>query len=67
MGEVVELIFEKGNSQNPTGHALIYFRSSFDQTTISASYILVLPISVELSKYVPPFLISQVGDIGSQN
>lgn len=67
MSEIMELIFEKGNSQNPTGHALIYFRSSFDQTTISATYILVLPISVELSKYVPPFLISQVGDIGSQN
>ncbi|MQG39328.1 MAG: hypothetical protein FI718_05005 [SAR202 cluster bacterium] len=63
----MDLIFEKGDSLNPKGHALVYFRSNVDNKTVAATYIVVLPISVEISKYVPPFLMSQVGNMDEQN
>ena len=63
----MDLIFEKGDSSNPKGHALVYFRSNVDHNAIGATYIVVLPISVEISKYVPPFLMSQVGNMDEQN
>ena len=63
----MDLIFEKGDSLNPKGHALIYFRSNVNNNTIAATYMVVLPISVEISKYVPPFLMSQVGNMDEQN
>ena len=63
----MDLIFEKGDSLNPKGHALIYFRSNLDNDMVAATYIVVLPISVEISKYVPPFLMSQVGNMDEQN
>ena len=63
----MDLIFENGDRLNPKGHALIYFRSNVDHNAIAATYIVVLPISVEISKYVPPFLMSQVGNMDEQN
>ena len=67
MNIIMDLIFEKGDSLNPKGHALIYFRSNLDNDLVAATYIVVLPISVEISKYVPPFLMSQVGNMDEQN
>ena len=67
MNRIMDLIFEKGDSRNPKGHALVYFRSNVDHNAIGATYIVVLPISVEISKYVPPFLMSQVGNMDEQN
>ena len=67
MNIIMDLIFEKGDSLNPKGHALIYFRSNLDNDMVAATYIVVLPISVEISKYVPPFLMSQVGNMDEQN
>ena len=67
MNRIMDLIFEKGDSLNPKGHALIYFRSNVDNNMIAATYMVVLPISVEISKYVPPFLMSQVGNMDEQN
>ena len=63
----MDLIFENGDRLNPKGHALVYFRSNVDHNAIGATYIVVLPISVEISKYVPPFLMSQVGNMDEQN
>lgn len=57
------LDFEDGSSESPRGHALIYFQDSTKQRTY-ASYVILLPITVDVSKYVPPFLMNQVGDIG---
>ena len=54
--------FEKGSSEAPKGHALLYFRSSPDPDEIWVTYLVILPISVDVSKYVPPFLMNQVGD-----
>ncbi|MCL5962270.1 MAG: hypothetical protein M1358_23650 [Chloroflexi bacterium] len=55
--------FEKGNPQRPRGHALLYFRSRTDSTRILATYIVVPPIALNLSKYVPPFLAGQLGQL----
>jgi|TARA_B110000263_G_scaffold245382_1_gene254868 hypothetical protein len=57
------LDFEYGSSESPRGHALIYFQNSLKQKTY-ASYVILLPIAVDVSKYVPPFLMNQVGEIG---
>ena len=54
--------FEKGSSEAPKGHALLYFRSSPDPDEIWVTYLVILPISVDVSKYVPPFLMNQVGE-----
>ena len=31
-----------------------------------ATYLVVLPIQVDVSKYVPPFLMNQIGEIGAK-
>ena len=59
----MEIVFERGNVHKPRGHALLYFTSSFDAHEVWATYMIILPITVDMSKYVPPFLMSQVGDI----
>ena len=56
--------FERGSAENPRGHALIYFQSSRDADELLATYLVVLPIQVDVSKYVPPFLMNQLSDIG---
>ena len=60
----MDLVFDRGSISQPKGHALLYFRNSLDPEEISATYIVVLPISVDIAKYVPPFLMSQVADLG---
>ena len=57
------LEFAYGDASSPRGHALVYFDDSGHQTYY-ASYIVLLPVTVDVSKYVPPFLMNQVGDIG---
>ena len=57
------LEFAYGDASTPRGHALVYFDDSTHQTYY-ASYIVLLPVTVDVSKYVPPFLMNQVGDIG---
>ena len=58
--------FERGSEDNPRGHALIYFQSSHDAGELLATYLVVLPIQVDVSKYVPPFLMNQIGEIGAK-
>ena len=60
----MEMTFDRGSNERPKGHALLYFRSSSDPEELWATYLVILPISVDISKYVPPFLMNQVGDIG---
>ena len=59
----MDIVFERGSSEKPKGHALLYFRSTSDPEEILGTYLIVLPITVDITKYVPPFLINQVGDI----
>ena len=60
----MELTFEKGTKEEPKGHAFLYFRNSTDHDEIWATYLIMLPINVDVSKYVPPFLMNQIGDVG---
>jgi hypothetical protein len=55
----MDLNFERGKANAPAGHALVYFTSSADGGTL-AVYLVVLPITLQLSKYIPPMLAAQL-------
>ena len=63
----MDIIFESGSKERPKGHAILYFRSATDSEEVWATYMVLLPISVDISKYVPPFLMNQVGEIGAKD
>ncbi|MFN3975400.1 MAG: hypothetical protein ACK4K2_09060, partial [Dehalococcoidia bacterium] len=51
--------FERGDPDKPKGHAVLYFRNA--EGRLVATYVVVLPIEVDYTKYMPPYLASQVG------
>ena len=57
----MSLDFTYGNPVSPRGHALVYF-SDVQEQNYYASYIVLLPVTVDVAKYVPPFLMNQVGE-----
>ncbi len=59
------LEYHLGDPANPRGHALIYFRDGADPDRVGASYVVMLPVSVDIRKYVPPFLAGQVEQLGT--
>jgi len=59
----MDLIFDNGDSQNPRGHALLYFRVDTEPDTVYATYVVTLPVKSDLTKYVPPFLASHLGNM----
>ena len=59
----MDFSFESGDPQQPRGHALLYFLDRSDPPKVYASYIIVLPITVDFSKYIPPFLASHIGNM----
>ena len=63
----MHVIFERGTEDKPKGHAFVYFRSTMDASEIWASYLVILPITVDVTKYVPPFLMSQIPDATMQD
>ncbi len=63
----MDIVFDKGSSESPRGHALLFFRSPDDPDEIWASYLVMLPINVDVSKYVPPFLMAQVADLSPKD
>lgn len=63
----MDITFERGNQGEPKGHALLYFTSSLDRQEIWGTYLVMLPITVDVSKYVPPFLMNQLGDLGPKD
>lgn len=54
------LAFERGDPKRPRGHAVVYFRSTSDQNTILASYVVVPPISMDFGKFIPPMFAAQL-------
>ncbi|MBM3944698.1 MAG: hypothetical protein FJ317_04310 [SAR202 cluster bacterium] len=60
----MDISFERGSSDKPKGHALLYFVDSANREDVWATYLIILPIEVEVSKYVPPFLMNQLGEAG---
>jgi len=54
----MDLLFERGSADRPAGHALVYFQDPRDGVTL-ATYLVVLPVPLELGRYVPPLLAQQ--------
>ena len=63
----MDLTFERGDAQQPRGHALVYFRVDTEPDRLYASYIVVLPVKADFGKYVPPFLASHLGNLPLDN
>ncbi len=63
----MDITFDRGNEDTPKGHAFVYFRNSADPDEVWASYIVMLPITVDVSKYAPPFLMSLIPDGSMQD
>lgn len=59
--------FEIGDPQKPLGHAMAYFRLLGEQEKVLATYVVVLPVTVDFAKYVPPFLASQLDNFPLKN
>ena len=58
------LTFEIGDPSRPRGHALLYFGSP--STGLLATYLVLLPVKMDVSKYLPPMLAAQLGAIGGE-
>ena len=63
----MDLQFERGDPQRPRGHAILFFRDSGDPEAVAATYLIVLPVSVDIARYVPPFLAGQVENLGASD
>ena len=63
----MDLYFERGATEAPKGHALVYFRQRYDPESVMATYIIALPIKVDVSKYIPPMFASQMQGMTSQD
>ena len=61
----MDVSFDIGDPQKPRGHALAYFRTRSEPDKVYATYIIVLPIAIDFTKYVPPFLASHLGSMPS--
>ena len=59
----MDLNFNRGDPDNPKGHALLYFRVDTEPDTVYATYVVTLPVKSDLTKYVPPFLASHLGNM----
>ena len=57
----MDLYFDRGDRDNPVGHALVYFRVDTEPDKVYASYVVTLPIKSDLTKFLPPFLASHLG------
>ena len=56
--------FERGDPDNPVGHAFLVFRGAPGADDIAATYLVVPPIPIDFAKYVPPLLASSLGASG---
>ena len=59
----MQLTFERGDPTRPRGHALVYFRASDDPSQVLASYVVVPPITMDFSRYIPPMFAAQFGGV----
>ncbi|MBI4220089.1 MAG: hypothetical protein HY682_08115 [Chloroflexi bacterium] len=62
----MDLTFERGDPNHPRGHAIVYVRDAAEPTVVLATYLVILPVRVDIAKYVPPFLAQQVPKLGEQ-
>lgn len=50
------LSFERGDGERPRGHAILYFGDTGAPARYLATYLIVLPIAMDVAKYIPPLL-----------
>ena len=62
----MDLVFERGDAAAPKGHAMLYFRETGGVGRLYATYVVVLPIAIDLVKYMPPFLANQIPHVNAQ-
>ena len=58
------LTFDIGEPSKPRGHAIVYFRSGGGE--LLATYVLVLPIPMDVGKYLPPLMAAQLGGAAAE-
>lgn len=58
------LNFEIGNVDRPQGHAVLYFHDELEGK-YAATYVVVLPIQMDIGKYLPPLMASQFGSMAA--
>lgn len=63
----MNLNFEIGSEETPKGHALVFFRKKDDIEQVLATYIITLPLNVDVSKYVPPMFAPQMQNLSMQD
>ena len=59
----MDLYFDRGDHDNPAGHALVYFKVDTEPDKVYASYVVTLPIKSDLTKFLPPFLATHLGSL----
>ena len=59
----MDFSFVRGEASKPKGHALAYFTANDNSSQLFATYIIVLPIAMDVGKYLPPMLAAQMGQI----
>ncbi len=59
-----DLVYELGNPAEPVGHAFLYFTVRVGDPAVAATYIVVPPVAIDFSRYVPPLLASSLGSAG---
>lgn len=59
----MQLEFDIGDAYSPSGHALLYFRDTLDHESVAVTYIIILPVNLDIAKYMPPFLAGQVAEM----
>ena len=52
----MNLIFDAGERETPKGHALVYFRDRADPERYLVTYLVILPVAIDPSRYVPQAL-----------
>lgn len=61
----MQLDFDKGDADRPCGHAIVYFRDTNDHENIGVTYVVILPVPLDIGKYMPPFLAGQVAEMSA--
>lgn len=63
----MQLTFDRGSASQPRGHALLYFRDAVNSNSLLATYVVILPVAMDVTKYIPPMLASQMAEISASD
>ncbi len=59
----MDLNFQIGSKDNPKGHALLFFLNKDNKNEVWGTYMITLPIEVDITKYMPPFLMNNTNQM----